>query len=534
MPETLTKANVGTFVICPVSMLIESPHNPRRRVNEAALNGLAASITEHGILTPLLARPQGDKYEMAAGHRRRRAAIKAGIEKVPVLVREMTDQQFMEILTVENLQREDVHAYEEASGYQELLKLPGYDVTAVAGKIGRSESYVRSRLRLLDLIPEVVEEFLADGITLAHARLIAPLPPEKQTKALGQCFAMFGSGLQKRELLPPSELREWIRDDGGEDLADAPFALNDADLVPAAGACITCPKSTCTEGRLFGDEQGGETCYDKACFEGKLDAHIAKLKTNGLVAIAAPFRHDKTVDALPRNQFTEIEVREPAPPSSAEPGEDDDAENDYIDPTEQTCAFMEDAVVASGHSRGRVTRICRNEDCPIHGSKQKAAPKDARPDEPSEWQKQRDLDAAKQKAEWQKRKDLYETIVTKWAPLIDREVLFLLVVDGLDKIHHHPLLVKIAEDLGVERQTRIEEQRAVLYTKAEKANQLWLRGAFIQLFFAEHVEREEWDRGYDLLAIASDTLKDLITEKDARGSKAKPEKKSAPKKAAKK
>src|SRR5207248_77364 len=90
--------------------------------------------------------------------------------------------------------------YEESQGYAELLKLPGYDVTAVAGKIGRSESYVRARLKLLDLAPDVVEEFLNGGITFAHARLIAPLGKEKQAEALEQCFARFGRDLTKREL----------------------------------------------------------------------------------------------------------------------------------------------------------------------------------------------------------------------------------------------------------------------------------------------------------------------------------------------
>ncbi len=491
----------------PLARLVESPHNPRRRFNEKSLAELAASIEEHGILTPLLARPQEADFEIAAGHRRYRAAKIAGFVTVPVVIRQMTDQQFMEILTVENLQREDVHAYEEAQGYAELLKLPGYDVTAVAAKIGRSESYVRGRLRLLDLVPEVVEEFLNDGITFAHARLITPLPKDKQAKALKQCFAQFGRNLDKRELLPVAELRGWIRDDEGEDLADAPFSLEDAGLVPEAGACLLCPKSTCSEARLFADDQGGETCYDKKCFEEKIEAHIAKLAKSGLVAISTDY-NEKAAPAgvVGRKEYTEIQV----PPPDDEPEDRED-----LNPEEKICQFAEQAIIAAGWNKGQVRQICREPKCPIHG---KLSDEEIRKTlqakaEPSEWQKQREADEKKKKAEWAKRRDLYETLVSKWAPIIDRPILFLLVVDALEKIRHFPLLTKIAEELGVTKQTDLTAQRAVIYTWAEKAGVLQLRAAFIRLFFAGHIEREEWDRNYDMLRIASDTLKDELAER---------------------
>src|SRR5207248_6378158 len=118
--------------------------NPRRHRNKVEDADLMVSISTHGILTPLLVRPIPDsgKYQIAAGHRRYEAAKKLSLAAVPVQIREMDDEEYMEILHVENLQREDVHPLDEAVGYEELLEQGGYDVTTLAGKLAKSEAYV--------------------------------------------------------------------------------------------------------------------------------------------------------------------------------------------------------------------------------------------------------------------------------------------------------------------------------------------------------------------------------------------------------
>lgn len=194
--------------------LRESPMNPRKRFDAAGLEELTASIREKGVLTPLLARPvpgwnvapypPGRHYEIASGHRRFRAAKAAGLEEVPVVLREMTDPELLEVLVVENNQREDVHPLEEAAGYQALMKSAGYDVARIAARVGRSAKYVYDRIKLLALTKEAQQLFLDGKFTAGHAILLARLKPEDQKRALNRESGRFGrlSGLfeEAREL----------------------------------------------------------------------------------------------------------------------------------------------------------------------------------------------------------------------------------------------------------------------------------------------------------------------------------------------
>jgi len=196
----------------PLELVVESPHNPRKRFDPAQLEALAQSIREKGVLTPVLVRqvqnqnPERSKhlvwYELAAGHRRSRAARMAGLEAIPAVIREMTDQEFLEVLVIENDQREDVHPLEEAAGYQALTASGGYDVARIAERVGRSVKYVYDRLKLLQLTPAAQKLFLEDRFTAAHAILLARLSPAKQEEALevsngggGGLFAHEGASL---------------------------------------------------------------------------------------------------------------------------------------------------------------------------------------------------------------------------------------------------------------------------------------------------------------------------------------------------
>lgn len=181
----MTTATLG-YQVLPLGELHESKQNPRRHFNADALAELAASIRTKGVLTPLLVRPNAAGYEIAAGHRRYRAAKLAGVDAVPIIVQELTDVEFLEILTIENLQREDVHPLEEAAGYQQLLDKGGYDVARIAERVGKSIKYVYDRMKLLSLTKDAQQLFLEDKITAGHAILLARLKPEDQARAIGK------------------------------------------------------------------------------------------------------------------------------------------------------------------------------------------------------------------------------------------------------------------------------------------------------------------------------------------------------------
>jgi ParB/RepB/Spo0J family partition protein len=175
---------MNEFQSIPIGKLREARQNPRHHFDKQALDELAASIKTHGVLTPLLVRPSDGHFEIAAGHRRYRAAKAAGLTEVPATVRELSDLELLEILTIENLQRQDVHPLEEAQGYKSLIKA-GYDVHRIAERVGRSVKYVYDRMKLLMLVKEGQELFFDGKITAGHAILLSRLSPADQKRALG-------------------------------------------------------------------------------------------------------------------------------------------------------------------------------------------------------------------------------------------------------------------------------------------------------------------------------------------------------------
>jgi ParB/RepB/Spo0J family partition protein len=186
--ETPVPGTLPDVRMIPLAQLHESPLNTRTHFDGAKLQDLKASMMSSGQLTPILARPSKLKgksgYEIAAGHRRRRAAELAGFTELMVIVRKLSDKEFLEVLTIENLQREDVHPLEEAQGYRNLLTIDGYDPKQIADRVGKSESYVYDRLKLLQLVPEAQELFFANRFTLGHAILLARIPAEEQQRAI--------------------------------------------------------------------------------------------------------------------------------------------------------------------------------------------------------------------------------------------------------------------------------------------------------------------------------------------------------------
>lgn len=169
--------------ILPLKQLEESPLNPRTHFDAARLKELADSIRTTGVLQPLVARPKPGAiniYEIAAGHRRFRAAQLAGQRTVPVIVRELSDEAFVELLALENLGRDDLTALEEAAGFAMLQEQAVLSVPAIAAKIGKSKEYVYGRLKLLEL-ETGPKALLADGkMSAGHAILLARLQPAEQ------------------------------------------------------------------------------------------------------------------------------------------------------------------------------------------------------------------------------------------------------------------------------------------------------------------------------------------------------------------
>jgi ParB family chromosome partitioning protein len=167
---------------------IEPNHNqPRREFDEESLNQLAESIKAHGLIQPILVKPLfGGGYQIVAGERRYRACQLAGITEVPVTIRELTEQETMEIALIENLQREDLNPIEEAQGYKALMDEHGLTQEAVAEAVGKSRPAVANTLRLLNL-PKSVEELVKSGkLSSGHARALLAVENKKAMEALAE------------------------------------------------------------------------------------------------------------------------------------------------------------------------------------------------------------------------------------------------------------------------------------------------------------------------------------------------------------
>ncbi|MEX0300550.1 MAG: ParB/RepB/Spo0J family partition protein [Kordiimonas sp.] len=157
----------------PIEFLERNANQPRVHFDEAALEELAISVKDKGLLQPILVRELGpEKYQIVAGERRWRACQKAGVHEVPVVVRELTDVEVLEIAIVENIQRADLTAIEEAVGFKRLMEEFGHTQEAVAEVVGKSRSHVTNLMRLLNL-PEKVQGMVGEGtISMGHARAL--------------------------------------------------------------------------------------------------------------------------------------------------------------------------------------------------------------------------------------------------------------------------------------------------------------------------------------------------------------------------
>ena len=191
------------LVEVPVSAITPNPMQPRTALDPEALAELAASINEHGLIQPLIVTQQGpEHYQLVAGERRWAAARKSGLATVPVIIKEATPQQVLELALVENIQRADLSPLEEASAFRQLVEEFGLTQEQVADRVGKSRVAVTNTLRLLRL-PEPVKEALAEGIIReGHARALLALPtPEAQVAALKAVTTKALSVRQTEELV---------------------------------------------------------------------------------------------------------------------------------------------------------------------------------------------------------------------------------------------------------------------------------------------------------------------------------------------
>jgi ParB family chromosome partitioning protein len=196
LPET-GRGEGGDLLLCNIHEIHPSPWQPRKLLPDEGIEELAQSIREKGILQPLVVRKAGEGYELIVGERRWRAAQRAGLTKVPILLKEATDQEAIELALIENLQREDLNPLEEAEAYQRLTAEFAYTQEVLAQRIGKDRSSVANMLRLLKLPAEIKEALGRNSISMGHARTLLALRNEREQIAF--CRKIINKGLSVRE-----------------------------------------------------------------------------------------------------------------------------------------------------------------------------------------------------------------------------------------------------------------------------------------------------------------------------------------------
>ena len=345
------------YVNVPLAELVESSTNPRKTFDDEKLEELAESIGSKGVLSPLLARKVNGHLEIVSGARRYRAAQRAGLQEVPVRIVAPNDDESLEMQIIENIQRADVHPFEEAQGFRALLEREGagYTVEKIAAKIGKAAAHIAKRLRLLDLIPPVADAFTAGRISIEHTLLIAKLGANVQEEALRHCYdGYYAANDAERSLVPVSRLQAWIEQNVYLSLKSVPFSKDDESLLPEAGSCANCPKRTGFNTLLF-SEVRKDSCADAACFNRKLDAHIAQRvgKMPNLVQISENYKTTGETPILGRRNYVEVVTRKGKKRGEARP-------------EEKLCAHLTTAIHADGIEKGRLVKICADLTCKVH------------------------------------------------------------------------------------------------------------------------------------------------------------------------
>lgn len=196
-------SNTASKTKLPIEDIVPNPNQPRIHFNETELRELSESIQEHGVLQPLLVRKHSNGYEIIAGERRYQASKLAGLEEVPVIIKDVDDEQMLALALIENLQRSDLNPVEEAKGYRQLIDASGMTQEALSKAVSKSRSAITNSLRLLDL-PEVVQQMIFEGkLTAGHARAILAVPYEDARIKLAEKVVAEGLSVRATENLAP-------------------------------------------------------------------------------------------------------------------------------------------------------------------------------------------------------------------------------------------------------------------------------------------------------------------------------------------
>lgn len=369
------------FQTIPVKSIFPDPNQPRKFFDETAMEELTNSIKESGVLQPILVREQpdrSDRYLIVCGERRFRATKAAGLKEIPAIIREISDEEALQLQIVENLQRKDVHPMEEAVAFKSFQESKNWSFEEIAKRVGKSEYYVKQRIKLNSLCDAFQKLFFQNKINITDALQVSKLEAEIQVE-------LFNELVDDEDLNNPNfhlDIESYQLNKFRGKLQSATFDIDDATLFPAMGACSNCQFNSAVL-KLFPD-QNGATCENIKCFNEKTNLSFQRNIDNALtdpsiVLIITDYNPDKQTKllltkydgVLQPNEFKshdapECNDREWYNGDNETPEEDEaDYQRDYAEYLQElaewearvkTGKYLK-AFVLSGHQKGRYTYI---------------------------------------------------------------------------------------------------------------------------------------------------------------------------------
>lgn len=268
--------NKSTLQEVDITKVFNSKTNPRKTFDEGSMKELQESIAKVGILQPILLRKHpslkdSDKFELVCGERRYRAAALAGLKTIPANIRELTDDEAFEMQIIENLERKDVHPLEEAEAFKRMLDSGKYQIADIAAKFAKPETFIAQRLKFVDLIEEIKKDFYEGKLGIGHAIHIARLGEKDQQDIYKESSSGWNPGYGTVQ-----ELKDHLEDET-YNLDNAPFSTTrDESMKGGKLACSVCPKRSGANPTLFPDIEDSNRCFDTACYDQKMEAHISR------------------------------------------------------------------------------------------------------------------------------------------------------------------------------------------------------------------------------------------------------------------
>jgi ParB family chromosome partitioning protein len=211
LPSYSVELEQGAILSAPLSKIKANPNQPRKFFDEDALAELAASIREHGVIQPIIVEGDGNGYIIIAGERRFRAALRAGLSEIPIIIRSYSEEKRLEISLIENIQRSDLNPIEEAAAYKALMDITGKTQDAVATLVGKNRSTVTNALRLLKLSPQMQESLKKGEITPGHARALLAIEDLTARERLFNDILINGLSVRAAEKIAFGEQKPSIR-----------------------------------------------------------------------------------------------------------------------------------------------------------------------------------------------------------------------------------------------------------------------------------------------------------------------------------